>query len=111
MRGIETVATYLDAGRRGDMSLRGAVYYTLEWPQDLDRALQEIEHDSGDEHIRFAGFKFLLDGQIKMAYCHEPHAGERWDIPTWEPGTYKDAVRNLHDTGLQICVHCAGDAP
>ncbi len=45
-----------------------------------------------------------------MAYCHEPHNGERWDMPTWNPQTFKDAVRALHDTGLQICVHCAGDA-
>ncbi len=110
VRGTDTVATYLEAGERGEMSLRGAVYYTLEWPQDLDRALNEIEHSGGDESMRFAGFKFLLDGQAKMAYCHEPHNGERWDTPTWDPQNFKDAVRSLHDTGLQICVHCAGDA-
>lgn len=60
--------------------------------------------------MRFAGFKFLLDGQLKMAYCHEPHNGVRWDMPTWEPQVFREAVRALHDTGLQICVHCAGDA-
>ena len=60
--------------------------------------------------MRFAGFKFLLDGQLTMAYCHEPHNGVRWDLPTWDPQTFKDAVRALHDTGLQICVHCVGDA-
>ncbi|MCK4452436.1 MAG: amidohydrolase family protein, partial [Anaerolineae bacterium] len=109
VRGTDTVATYLDVGKRGGMYLRGAVYYTLEWPGDLDRALYEMEHYE-DEFMRFAGFKFLLDGQLTMAYCHEPHNGERWDMPTWNPQTYKDAVRALHDTGLQICVHCAGDA-
>ncbi len=110
VRGTDTVATYLEAGRWGDMSLRGAVYYTLEWPQDLDRALHEIPYAGGDDLMRFAGFKFLLDGQAKMAYCHEPHAGVRWDTPTWDPQSFKQAVRSLHDTGLQICVHCAGDA-
>jgi hypothetical protein len=109
VRGTDTVATYLDVGRRGGMRLRGAVYYTLEWPGDLERALNEIEHYE-DAFMRFAGFKFLLDGQMTMAYCHEPHNGDRWDIPTWNPQTFKDAVRALHDTGLQICVHCAGDA-
>ncbi|MEE9618491.1 MAG: amidohydrolase, partial [Anaerolineae bacterium] len=109
VRGTDTVATYLDVGKRGGMYLRGAVYYTLEWPGDLDRALHEMEHYE-DEFMRFAGFKFLLDGQLSMAYCHEPHNGERWDMPTWNPQTFKDAVRALHDTGLQICVHCAGDA-
>jgi predicted amidohydrolase YtcJ len=109
VRGVDTVKTYLDVGKQGEMYLRGAVYYTLEWPSDLDRALYEMEHYS-DEFMRFAGFKFLLDGQMTMAYCHEPHNGERWDMPTWDPQVYKDAVRALHDTGLQICVHCVGDA-
>ena len=109
VRGVDTVATYLEAGRQGEMVLRGAVYYTLEWPGDLERALNEIEHYA-DRFMRFAGFKFLLDGQAKMAYCHQPHGGERWDMPTWDAQSFKDAVRALHDTGLQICVHCFGDA-
>jgi predicted amidohydrolase YtcJ len=110
VRGVDTVTTYLESGRQGELNLRGSVYYTLEWPADLDRALHEIEYYEGDGHVRFAGFKFLLDGQAKMAYCHEPHNGVRWDTPTWEPQNFKDAVRSLHDTGLQICVHCVGDA-
>lgn len=110
VRGTDTVATYLEVGRQGEMGLRGAVYYTLEWPGDVERALHQIEYAGGDEFMRFAGFKFLLDGQAKMAYCFEPHNGERWDLPTWEPQTFREAVRSLHDTGLQICVHCVGDA-
>ncbi|MFQ6059566.1 MAG: amidohydrolase, partial [Anaerolineae bacterium] len=109
VRGVDTVRTYLETGKRGEMYLRGAVYYTLEWPGDVERALKEIERYE-DEFMRFAGFKFLLDGQPKMAYCHEPHNGVRWDTPTWNPQTFKKAVRALHDTGLQICVHCVGDA-
>jgi predicted amidohydrolase YtcJ len=109
VRGVDTVHTYLDVGRQGQMLLRGAVYYTLEWPVDLDRALHEIE-PYADDFMRLGGFKFLLDGQLTMAYCHAPHNGERWDLPTWEPQSFRDAVRALHDTGLQICVHCAGDA-
>jgi len=110
VRGTDTVATYLEAGRQGQMDLRGAVYYTLEWPIDLERALHEIEADQGGEFMRFAGFKFLLDGQAKMAYCLQPHNGVRWDTPTWDPQGFKDAVRELHNTGLQICVHVVGDA-
>jgi predicted amidohydrolase YtcJ len=72
--------------------------------------MNEIEYGAGDDFMYFAGFKFLLDGQPKMAYCLEPHNGERWDLSTWDPPVYKDAVRRLHDTGLQICVHCVGDA-
>jgi predicted amidohydrolase YtcJ len=31
-------------------------------------------------------------------------------MPTWDPDVFKDTVRALHDTGLQVCVHCGGDA-
>lgn len=107
VRGVQTIQTYREAG--AGLYLRGAVYYTLEWPHDLDRALQEIEYFR-DHMIRFAGFKFLIDGQAPTAYCHAPHNGMSWDMPTWDPQVFKDTVRALHDTGLQICVHCAGDA-
>lgn len=110
VRGVDTVGAYFDVDRAGRMLIRGRVYYTLEWPGDLDRALNEVEYYKGDGFMEFAGFKFLLDGQFHMAYCHEPHNGVRWDTPTWEPQSFKDAVRALHDTGLQICVHCVGDA-
>ena len=110
VRGVDNVKAYFDADQNGEMLIRGRVYYTLEWPSDLDRALKEIEYYRGHSYMDFGGFKFLLDGQFQMAYCHEPHNGVRWDVPTWEPQSFKDAVRALHDTGLQICVHCAGDA-
>lgn len=109
VRGVDVIRTYLEAGQQGKMDLRGAIYYTLEWPDDLKRALNEIEHYA-DPFMRVAGFKFLLDGQAPTAYCHEPHNGVSWNMPTWEPTSFKQAVRALHDTGLQICVHCIGDA-
>jgi hypothetical protein len=109
VRGVDNIRIYGEVGQQGKMTLRGAVYYTLEWPQDLDRALKEIKRYD-DPFIRFAGFKFLLDGQAQMAYCHQPHNGVRWDLATWEPKSFKQTVRALHDTGLQICVHCIGDA-
>jgi predicted amidohydrolase YtcJ len=110
VRGVDTVGAYFDTDREGQMLIRGQVYYTLEWPGDLERALKEVEYYQGDGFMRLAGFKFLLDGQAKMAYCHESHDGVRWDTPTWDPKRFKDTVRVLHDTGLQICVHCFGDA-
>ncbi|MGA9350440.1 MAG: amidohydrolase [Anaerolineae bacterium] len=110
VRGVDTIGTYFDTDREGKMLIRGRVYYTLEWPSDVERALKEVEYYEGNGFMRLAGFKFLLDGQSLMAYCHQPHNGVRWDMPTWEPQSFKDAVRALHDTGLQICVHCVGDA-
>lgn len=100
---------YLQAGRERLMTLRGQIFYTLEWPADLERALNDIPAYT-DEYMRFAGYKFLIDGQMPTFYTHEPHAGVRWDMPTWEPKMYKEAIRKLHDTGLQVAVHCGGDA-
>jgi predicted amidohydrolase YtcJ len=99
---------YLEIGRQGKMPLRGGIYYALERPNDLDGALQ-IEHYA-DKFIRFAGFKFIMDGQMPIAYTHEPHKGVKWNMPTWDPTIFKKTVRTLHDTGLQICVHTLGDA-
>jgi len=104
------VLTYLDVGASSDGLLRGAVHYTLEWPKDLETALRLASRAKQSQRMRLAGYKFLLDGQTKMAYCHEPHNGVRWDTPTWNPAVFKDAVRQLHDTGLQLSVHCVGDA-
>lgn len=108
VRVSDTIETYLDIGRQGKMLLRGAVYLTLEWPKDLPRALAAPRYD--DPYMRFAGYKFLIDGQAPTAYCHEPHGGVQWNLPTWDPAGFKQAVAALHETGLQICVHCAGDA-
>ncbi len=104
----DTIRRYLEIGRQEKMLLRGAIYYALERPQDLDGALT-IEHYA-DPYMRFAGFKFILDGTLPIAYCHEPHKGLKWNMPTWDPKTFKRAVRTLHDTGLQISVHTLGDA-
>jgi len=31
-------------------------------------------------------------------------------LPTWDPDQFKEIVKTLHNTGLQICTHCIGDA-
>jgi predicted amidohydrolase YtcJ len=109
VRLVDTIGAYLDMHKAREIPLRGAIFYTLEWPVDLDKALNQVPRYS-DSYVRMAGFKFLIDGQPLMSYCHEKHTGMRWDLPTWDPKNFKQTVRVLHDTGLQISVHCAGDA-
>ncbi len=106
---FSALQAYLEAGRQHAMTLRGDVYYTVEWKADLDRALNQID-PYADEFLRFSGYKFLIDGQFPTWYTHEPHAGISWDMPTWDPRTFKEAIKALHDTGFQIAVHCGGDA-
>jgi predicted amidohydrolase YtcJ len=106
---FSAVQGYLQAGQEDSLMLRGQVFYTLEWPGDLERALHEIQ-DNPNDFMRFAGYKFLIDGQLPTWYTHEPHPGITWQMTTWDHKLFKKAIRQLHDTGLQVAVHCGGDA-
>lgn len=109
VRGTDNIAAYFDVDKQSKMKIRGAINFTLEWPADLNVALNQVERYQGSM-MRLAGYKFLIDGQAPTAYCHQPHNGISWNMSTWDPAMFKQAVRSLHDTGLQICVHCVGDA-
>jgi predicted amidohydrolase YtcJ len=108
VRSVEEIQTYQELSQTGELYLRNELYLTLEWPSDMEHVAQIKPMDN--KITRFAGYKFLIDGQGPTAYCHEPHNGIEWKLPTWDPQNFKDTVKSLHDTGLQICVHCIGDA-
>lgn len=108
IRDVEHIKLYQQLAKEGQLYLRSALFLTLEWPQDIEKVDQVELYQ--DDYSRFAGYKFLIDGQTPTAYCHQPHSGTRWDMPTWDPEEYKTIVRTLHDRDLQICTHCIGDA-
>ena len=106
--GMDVINAYMQAGKNGEMVVQGAVYPVLENPG-------EVNHPTGLEHyndpfMRLGGYKLQVDGSALTAYCHEPTKGIAWDKPAWPEDDFKKTVRALHDTGLQICVHCVGDA-
>lgn len=108
IRDVETIQSYQELTNQGELFLRNNLYLTLEWPSDLNK-VDQVEVIRNDVS-RFMGYKFLIDGQGPTAYTHEPHNGTEWQMTTWEPSMFKDTIKSLHDTGLQICVHCIGDA-
>jgi len=108
IRDLDDIRAYQELSQEGKLLLRNDLYLTLEWPKDMEK-VDQVEVIQNDV-TRFRGFKFLIDGQGPTAYCHEPHNGAEWRLPTWDPKMFKDTVKTLHDTGLQICVHCIGDA-
>lgn len=108
IRALDMLDTYQRVAAEGRMYQRQSLFYTLEWPSDVERALA-LDLMAND-FTRHGGFKFLIDGQGPTFYCHEPHGGTAWDMPTWDPDQFKEAVAAVHDTGLQVCVHCGGDA-
>jgi hypothetical protein len=108
IRTVEDIQAYQQLTQDGKLFLRNDLYLTLEWPSDMDKVAKIQPMDNNV--TRFAGYKFLIDGQGPTAYCHEPHNGVEYRLSTWEPQMFKDTIKSLHDTGLQICVHCIGDA-
>jgi len=108
IRDVESIRAYQELTQSGDLFLRNNLYLTLEYPSDINK-IDQVDVIRNDV-TRFEGYKFLIDGQGPTAFTHEPHTGHEWQMPTWEEQSFKDTVRSLHDTGLQICVHCIGDA-
>lgn len=108
IRDLDDFRAYQELSQAGKLFLRNDLYLTLEYPSDLEK-VDQVEPINTDL-TRFRGFKFLIDGQGPTAYCHQPHNGVEWRLTTWDKKMFKEAIRRLHDTGLQICVHCIGDA-
>ena len=108
IREVEHIKLYQDLTAEGKLYLRNHLYLTLEWPSDMDKI--DLVQSNDNEISRFAGYKFLIDGQGPTAYCHQAHNGAEYRLPTWDPEQFKEVINTLHNTGLQICTHCIGDA-
>ncbi len=110
-RGLPRMEAYFDAARAGEMTIRAYVLNTIEYFQELDgrpEAIEGMRYD--DAYMRFAGFKFLVDGAGAAAFTHEPHNGVMWNVSTWNPDELNEAVRTLHEAGYQMAFHVVGDA-
>ncbi len=108
VRDLDNLAIYRELAEQERLKMRTTLYYTLEWPKDLETALKIEAHDM--PLSRFAGYKFLIDGTAPTAFCNEKHNGISWNLSTWEEKSFKETIRTLHETGRQVCVHCYGDA-
>ena len=108
IRELDYIRAYQELSQEGLLYLRNDLYLAIEWPSDMTRLGQVQRINNGV--TRFAGCKFLIDGQAPTAYCHQPHNGAEYRLPTWDPATYKQAVSIVHNQGLQVCTHCIGDA-
>ena len=110
-RGMERMQAYFDIARRGDMTIRGQVMNVLEYIQELDGRIAEIEAMRyEDGYMHFGGGKFQVDGAAEASYTNEPHDGIAWNIPIWKPKDLNEAVRAFHDAGYQVALHTGGDA-
>jgi hypothetical protein len=110
-RDMARMQAYFNIARRGEMTLRGQIMNVLEYIQELDGRIAEIEAMRyEDDFMHFAGAKFQVDGGLEGSFTSQPHNGIAYDIPIWKPKDLNDAVRAFHDAGYQVALHTGGDA-
>ena len=110
-RGMDRMLAYFDIGRRKQMTLRGQVMNVLEYFQELDGRIAEIEAMRyEDNFMHFAGGKCQVDGAGEASFTHEPHNGIAWNLTIWKPDELKQVVGAFHDSGYQVALHAFGDA-
>ena len=110
-RDLDRMQAYFNIARRGEMTIRGQVMNVLEYIQELDGRIKEIEGMRFEsDYMHFGGGKFQADGGLEGSYTSEPHSGIAWNIPIWKPKDLNDAVRAFHDAGHQVAIHTGGDA-
>jgi len=107
VRGVSRVQAYIAA--RDSLKIRGYILYTIETTHEASVSLENL-NQTPDSWLSLMGDKFLVDGQPPTAYTHEAHNGPSWDMPTWNPDTLKQVVKDLHSAGHQLAFHVIGDA-
>lgn len=110
-RDMERLQAYFNIAKRGEMTIRGQVMTVLEYYQELNGRIKNVEairYES--DYMHFAGAKFQVDGAMEASYTSEPHDGIAWNIPIWKPNELNEAVKAFHDAGYQVALHTIGDA-
>ncbi len=110
-RDLDRMQAYFNVAKRGEMTIRGQVMNVLEYIQELEGRIDDIEAIKyEDDYMRFAGAKFQADGGLESSYTTQPHDGIVWNAPIWKPKDLDEAVRAFHDAGYQVAIHTGGDA-
>jgi len=110
-RETSRVKAYFDTARRGEMLIRGQIMNPLEYIQELEGRIADLEamrYEDGFMHL--AGGKFQLDGVLELSFTNEPHSGISWQVSIWNPEDLNKCVRAFHDAGYQVACHAIGDA-
>jgi predicted amidohydrolase YtcJ len=110
-RDMDRMQAYFGIARRGEMTLRGQVMNVLEYIQELDGRIKQIEAMRFEnDYMHFAGGKFQIDGVLDLSFTNEPHNGLSWKVSIWKPDDLNKAVKAFHDAGYQVACHAIGDA-
>ena len=110
-RDLDRMSAYFNVAKRGEMTIRGQVMNVLEYIQELNGRIADLEAIRFEsDFMHLAGAKFQADGGLEASFTHEPHNGIMWDAPIWKPKDLNEAVQAFHDAGYQVAIHTGGDA-
>ena len=113
---FEVVDLYDEMHRRGDLTVRMQVAYSLEppilRPKDLE-AIEKATKKYRSDWLSTGIVKLRLDGaeESHVAAMLEPHSDDASLNGSlfWEPDQFKTAVAQLNDRDLQIFTEATGD--
>src|SRR5574340_190989 len=110
-RDMDRVQAYFNIAKRDQMSIRGQIMNVLEYIQELDGRIGNLEAMKFEnDYMRLAGGKVQLDGVLDLSFTNEPHNGISWNVSIWKPDDLEQVVRAFHDAGYQMAFHAIGDA-
>jgi hypothetical protein len=110
-RDMDRVQAYLNLAQRGQMTLRGQIMSVLEYFQELEGRIDNLEAVRFEnDYMHLAGGKFQLDGVLELSFTNQPHNGLAWNVSIWKADELNQCVRAFHDAGYQVALHAIGDA-
>jgi len=106
---------YRELAESGELPIRIYEQCYLSNEDGLDIFLAEGHH-TGEDHglFRIGPLKIVMDGSLgsHSAYMRKPYANDpsTRGIAYYEKDELNSYIKKAHDAGLQIAVHCIGDA-
>lgn len=106
---------YMELAAEGNLPVRIYQQCLLRTPEKL-RAFLDKGYKTGCEYgfYKIGPLKLLNDGSLgaRTAYLREPYkdAPETRGVPLYNPENLTEMIRLGHNNGMQIAIHCIGDA-
>lgn len=104
------LALFEEAQRRGALTIRINALLAVDHYEKL-KALG-VRTGIGDTRLRVGGIKAFVDGAIGGRTCllEDPFEGTDYHgMQTTPTAELRDIVRQVHEDGNRLCIHCNGD--
>jgi predicted amidohydrolase YtcJ len=114
------IAVYRRLRDAGEITVRTDLLYYARDRAETEKGIAAMAAEDGDDMLRFAGIKFMLDGGVEGARLREPYRIVPGEQPRPDyhgllmtpPGgeeEFVDALRLVAEAGLQAQTHGVGD--